>query len=174
MRNRLPKFQDIVSVYAVIATMLFAWTALLFFWYLPSWLHFMPVGEVTAVFAYVMAASFLEGLCFLLFLLVLCFVLPPELLRDDFPARGTAITLPVVGMIMIYFRITNENITKMIFSPIGLAVALVIAALFYVSTGNRKIQKMFIALSERLTVFLYIILPVHALSLLTILARNVF
>ncbi len=154
--------------------MLFLWTALLFLWYLPSWLHFQPVGEVMGVFSYVMAASFLEGLCFLLFLLVLCFILPPEWLRDDFPAHGTAITLPTIGMIMIYFRITNENIARIIFSPVGLVVALVIVALFYFSTNNQKIRKMFIALSERLTVFLYVIIPVFILSLLNILVRNIF
>ncbi|MBL0344721.1 hypothetical protein [Candidatus Villigracilis affinis] len=56
--------------------------------------------------------------------------LPPEYLRDEFAARGTALTLPIIGMIMIYFRITNENIARIIFSVTGLVISLVIVLLF--------------------------------------------
>ena len=173
MIKRLPKFQDILSVYAVIATMLFTWSALLFFWYLPSWMHFMSIGDIAAVFSYVMASSFLEGLSFLLLLLVLCFILPSEFLRENFSAQGTAIVLPVIGMIMIYFRVTNENIANIIFSKIGLVVALVIIGLFYFSTRNQRIQLAFAALADRLTVFLYILIPVSLLSLLAVVVRGI-
>lgn len=172
--HRLPKLSDVLSVYAVIATMLFTWSALLFFWYLPSWAHFMMMGQMAATFSYVVVASFLEGLSFLLFLLVLCFFLPPEYLRDEFAARGTAITLPVIGMIMIYFRITNENIARIIFSATGLVISLVIVLLFYFSANNARINSLFAALADRFTVFLYILIPIFVLSLLIIAAGNIF
>ena len=134
----------------------------------------MSIGDIAAVFSYVMASSFLEGLSFLLFLLVLCFILPSEFLREKFSAQGTAIALPVIGMIMIYFRVTNENIANIIFSKIGLAIALVIIGLFYFSTRNQRIQLAFAALADRLTVFLYILIPISLLSLLGVIVRSIF
>ena len=172
--HRLPKLNDVLSVYAVIATMLFAWSTLLFFWYLPSWMHFMLLGEIAATFSYVVIASFLEGVSFLLFLLVLCFFLPPEYLRDEFAARGTALTLPIIGMIMIYFRITNENIARIIFSVTGLVISLVVILLFYFSANNPRIKSTLAALADRFTVFLYILIPIFVLSLLSIAVRNIF
>lgn len=133
----------------------------------------MLLGEIAATFSYVVIASFLEGLSFLLFLLVLCFFLPPEYLRDEFAARGTAITLPVIGMIMIYFRITNENIARIIFSATGLVISLVIVLLFYFSANNARINSLFAALADRFTVFLYILIPIFVLSLLIIAAGNI-
>lgn len=134
----------------------------------------MLLGEIAATFSYVVIASFLEGVSFLLFLLVLCFFLPPEYLRDEFAARGTALTLPIIGMIMIYFRITNENIARIIFSVTGLVISLVVILMFYFSANNPRIKSAFAALAERFTVFLYILIPIFVLSLLGIALRNIF
>jgi hypothetical protein len=71
----------------VIASMLFAWSILLFFWYLPSWLFFMDFGDLFGVFCYVMASSFFESLAFLLVLLFLSFSLPSKFFKDEFAIR---------------------------------------------------------------------------------------
>ena len=174
MLNRFPKRQEIASVYAVIATMLFTWSVLLFLWYLPSWMHFMSVGDIAAVFCYIMSASFLEGTSFLIVLLVICFVVSPEYFLDEFIARGTAISLPAIGMMMVYFRITNENISKIIFTPIGLIVSLLVILISYFSANNRQVRQALERLAERLTVFLYVIIPVFTISIAVVVIRNLF
>jgi len=174
MLKRLPNFNDIVSVYAVIASMLFAWSLLLFFWYLPSWLHFMTLSDVIAVFSYVMASSFVESLTFLLFLLILCFLLPPNYLRNEFIARGTSITLCVIGMIMFYLHMNNANMAKILFSGNGAGLALTAVAVSLILTWVDGIRKALISLSDRLTIFLYILIPLSLFSLLIIIIRNIF
>jgi hypothetical protein len=173
MLKRLPNFNDIVSVYAVIASMLFAWSLLLFFWYLPSWLHFMTLGDVIAVFSYVMASSFIESLSFLLFLLLLCFSLPAKYLRNEFIARGTSITLCVIGLIMIYFRINNANVANILFSRTGIGLSLAAVAISLLLTKIHRVRWTLISLSDRLIIFLYILIPLSFFSLLVIIIRNI-
>ena len=174
MLKRLPNFHDVVCVYAVIASMLFTWSLLLFFWYLPSWLHFMTLGDVLAVFSYVMASSFFESLAFLLFLLFLCFSLPPNYLRNEFVARGTSITLCVIGLIMIYFRVNNAGITKILFSEVGIGLALAIIIISLLLTKIDRVRWALMELSDRLTIFLFILIPLSIFSLLVIFIRNIF
>ena len=83
MRKRFPPLLEIGPVYATIAFMLFAWTALLFFWNLPAWLNFMPLDVALAVFSYSIGASLIESLALLLLLLAICFALPSGWLRDE-------------------------------------------------------------------------------------------
>jgi hypothetical protein len=172
MLKRLPYFPDIVSVYSVIAFMLFAWSLLIFFWYLPSWLYFMSFGDLFAVFCYVMASSFFESLAFLLFLLLLSFFLPPKYLRDEFVARGTSITLCVIGLIMLNFRLNISNKFDISLPWFGVALffAAVAGSIFF--TRLRPVRQALIWLSDRLIVFLYILIPLSLLSLLVVLVRN--
>ena len=173
MLKRLPIFHDVVSVYAVIASMLFAWSLLLFLWYLPSWLHFMTLGDIIAVFSYVMASSFLESLTFLLFLLILCFLLPSNYLRNEFIARGTVITVCVIGLIMIYFRINNPIITNILFSGFGIGLILTVVVISLLLTKIHQVRRVLISFSDLLTVFFYILIPLSLFSLFVILIRNI-
>jgi len=173
MLKRLPTFPAIVSVYAVIASMLFAWSILHFFWYLPSWLFFMRVTDLIGVFCYVMVSSFIESLAFLSFLLLLCLILPSIYLKDEFVARGTSIALSAIGLLMLYFRF---NISKAFDVPIvwfGAAVILVAAVISFLATRILPMRQTLIWLSDRLTVFLYILIPLSLLSLLVIIVRNI-
>ena len=68
MSRRLPKLQDIWQVYAVIAVMFAGWTITAFLWKLSAWLLLLNLGEMLTLFAYAMAANFLESLIVLLLL----------------------------------------------------------------------------------------------------------
>lgn len=84
--KRFPAFPQVLSVYAVIAFMLFTWCILWFFWNLTSWLNFMDLGMLLATFSYAMLVSFLEGLTALALLLVFLFILPASSFKDHFVA----------------------------------------------------------------------------------------
>jgi hypothetical protein len=173
MLKRLPRLPDVVSVYAVIASMLFAWSLLLFFWYMTSWLHFMNFGDLFAVFCYVMASSFFESLAFLLFLLLINFLLPLKYFRDEFVARGTSIALCVIGLIMIQFGVHNSVVSTIFFSRNLIGLILTTVAFSFLSAKIRFVRRALIWLSDRLIVFLYIIIPLSLLSLIVIIVRNV-
>src|SRR5262245_20310317 len=108
MRRRLPKSQEILQVYAVIAVMLSGWTINAFLWKLSAWLLILNTGEILSIFSYSMVANLLESLIVLLLLLTICFLLPPPLLRDNFVVRGGILSIGLIGSLMAFVRLQME------------------------------------------------------------------
>lgn len=172
MLKRFPNFSEIVSVYAVIASMLFAWAILLFIWYLPSWLYFMGYDDLLGVFCYVIASSFVESLAFLSFLLLLSFLLPQKYFKGEFVAYGASIALCVIGLIMIRLGLYNAySISIPRFKEVLVFAPIVVSLL---SIKIRPLRRALMWFSDRLVVFLYILIPLSMLSLLVIFVRNIF
>ncbi len=173
MFKRLPSLQEFIPVYAVVASMLFAWSILQFFWYLPSWLFFMSAGDLVGVFSYVMFSSFVESLAFLLLLLSLSFILPSAWLGAEFIVRGTSIALSAIGLFMIYFRFDIFGKYGIPVIWFGVIVVLTAAIVSFLAGRFRPIKRALAWLSDRLIVFLYILIPLSVLSLLVIVVRNI-
>jgi len=172
MIKRLPPFSDVLSVYAVIASMLFAWSTLLSIWYLPSWLHFMGIGDLIGVFSYVMASSFVESLFVLFFLLLFSMIPPQKYFRDHFAVYGASAAFCVIGLLMLrlilanFFTISIPRFREiLIFAPIAISLLSVFAP---------PLRRAWLWFSDRLVVFLYILVPLSVLSLFVILVRNIF
>ena len=87
LRDRIPPVAAILSVYAVIAFMVFGWTILNFLWEFSSWIFFLTTGEILTIFAYSMVSDLLESLVILGFLLLVCLILPGHWLRNVFSTR---------------------------------------------------------------------------------------
>ncbi len=102
MKNCFPRIQDVVPVYAVISCMIYGWTFVLFFWKLPSWLHFMILSQVFGAFSYGILTNLIESLIVIGGLLGLCALLPSRYLRDTFIDRGSTITIIALGSVMLY------------------------------------------------------------------------
>jgi len=173
MLKRFPSFSSIVPVYALIASMLFAWSILQFFWYMPSWLYFMSLSDLVGVFSYVMVSSFIESLAFLFLLLFLSFTLPSAYLKDEFIVRGTSIALVVIGLFMLYFRLNIANQFRFPVSWYGILTILAAIGVAFLSAKLRPMQRALTWLSDRLIVFLYILVPLSLLSMLVIIVRNI-
>lgn len=174
MRKRLPSFNQILSAYAVIAFMLFAWALLWFFWNIPSWMKFMTPGYLLSTLSYPMLASFLESLTLLGLLLIPAMILPAAWFRDRFAARGAAVTLGLLGVIMLrdYLIIVDNLLLKP--KPIfWLTLSLSTALLLFLAAKFQWMEKTLTLLADRLTIFLYIFVPLSVISLLVILVRNI-
>jgi hypothetical protein len=172
MLKRLPPFSDILSVYAVTASMLFAWSIILFIWYLPSWLYFMSFGDLVGVFCYVMASSFIESLFCFIFLLLLSILPPQKYFRDKFAVYGTSIALCVIGIIIL--RLVLFNFFSVSFPRFWEVLILVPIIVSLLSMTIRPIGLAMMWLSDRLIVFLYILIPLSVFSVLVIIVRNIF
>lgn len=171
--NRLPVFEQILAVYAVAAFMLFSWSLLWFFWNVPSWLHFMNLGVLFATLSYAMAASFLEGLTFLGLLLIVAFLLPSAWFRDHFIARGAAVAISLLGLIMLRdYWIVSENYLLKPMATFGFAFVLLTAILLFLAVKFSWMAKALSVLADRLTIFLYLFVPLAILSILNVLLRN--
>ena len=175
MLKRFPSFNQVISVYAVIAFMLFTWTALLFAWNLPAWLKFVPPSELLAVFSYSIFSSFVESLIVLSILIAICFVLPSRWLRDEFIRRGTVIAICALSLIMLRSYLNTSGGARVVTATSLVWVVFLLAVMIsLLVTAVPVLRRAVLGLSDRLLVFLYIWLPLSAVALLVIVFRNIF
>jgi hypothetical protein len=174
MLNRLPKPQAIVQVYAVIAFMLSAWTITAFVWKLSTWMLFLNLGEIFTIFSYAMLTNLLEGLLVLLIFLVIGALLPPRFLRDDFIVRGTILSVGLIGALMaymgVYMKLGLENKVQILAGPL-----VVLALMIWLLTFSAKFHWLRAAaawLSDHLTIFLFILLPLYLILSGYVIIRN--
>ena len=171
--DRLPSLQENIRVYAVIAAFLYSWTILWLFWELPSWLNFLTVGEIVPIFAYGLATDFLESLLALAGLNLLCLLLPRRWLRETFVPRGfLLVALGLSYLMMITYWLGKEAVY-----PAGLEywslLILVLLLPFSLYAGRVPfIRNLTESVADRLTVFLYLLVPLSVISLLYVILRN--
>ncbi len=174
LKRRLPAFEQLVVVYAVIAVMIYGWTIIAFIWKLPSWLNYLTVGEMLAILSYSLFTDLLESLFILGLLTLAAMILPQVLLLDHFAIRGSIITLSLLGSGMCFFaRYVNEGTSVLTLWPPWLVVTLLALSLFLALAGKvQGVGRAIFWLADQLTVFLYILLPLSLLSAVVVLFRN--
>jgi hypothetical protein len=172
--KRLPESQSVLQVYAVIAVMLSGWTITAFLRKLPSWLLTLNMGEILTVFSYSMVTNLLESLIVLLLILAVCYLLPAHILRDDFAVRGTLLSIGLIGALMAYMRIFMRyglgNEAWLFMGPI--AVLLLTALLLAFSSRIGFLRSVVLWLSDRLVVFLFILVPLFVFLFIYVIFRN--
>ena len=175
MRKRLPNFQSILQVYAVIATLFAGWTITSFLWKLSAWLILLNLGEVLTIFSYAMTANFLESLLILSLVLAVCALLPTHLLRDQFVARGTILSTGIIASLMAFvvsqMKLGIDSGVLLLLAP--LVVLLLMVFLLCVSSQNPRLLSAALWLSDRMTVFLLILVPLFAVSSVYVVFRNI-
>jgi hypothetical protein len=158
--SRIPRWEKIASVYAVIVLMIYGWTILWFFWKLPSWLYFLTVWEILSALSFSLATNFLESLLVLSALLLACIILPRKWFYDVFVARGCALAISGLGYMML---LANQFQLKMDYPGVWLAwtpaVLAIIVLISVIVSSVPFMRKELEAMAERLTVFLFISLP---------------
>lgn len=175
MQKRLPEFQSILQVYAVIAVMFAGWTITAFLWKLSAWLLLLNLGEVFTIFSYAMTVNFLESMIILLTLLTACALLPARLFRDDFVVRGTILSLGLTGALMAFvgseMQFGIEVGLRLLIAP--LTVLSLMSFLLYRSPKSPRLRSMATWLSDRLVVFLLILIPIFAIGSVYVIVRNI-
>jgi len=175
MLKRLPKPQAILQVYAVIAFMLSAWTITAFLWKLSAWLLLLNIGEILTVFSYSMATNLLESVIVLLILLVICALLPSRFLCDDFIVRGTVLSIGLIGSLMaylgLYMQFGIDSTIKLLVGPF--VVLFLMGFLLSFSSKFHWLRSATVWISDRLIVFLFILLPVFVILSTYVIFRNI-
>jgi hypothetical protein len=178
MSQRLPNFQAIVPVYAVTAAMLAGWTITAFLWKISAWLLLLTLGEILTIFAYAMVTNFLESLIILGLLLLICILLPRHLLRDHFAVRGTILALGMIGALMafvgLHMRFGIESGASLFLGPAAVLVfTAVLLGLSARAWAMGTIQSAVLWISDRLIVFLILLMPMFLMSSLYVVYRNI-
>jgi hypothetical protein len=175
MRKRFPALQDVLQVYAVIAVMFAGWTITAFLWKLSAWLLLLNLRELFTIFSYALVANFLESLLFLSLLLIACALLPTHILRDDFVVRGSILSFGLIGSLMAFVG------SHMLFGlGSGLRLLIAPAAVLFVMvfplhrlSKYSHVRSIAMWFSDRVVVFLYILMPLFAIAAMYVIYRNV-
>ena len=173
--HKIPKLEEIAPVYAVIVMIVYPWTLTRYFWKLPSWILFASVSDLAAFFSYMVVVNLLESVLVLLVPLVLSVILPRKWFYDHFKTRSVALVLFGVGFLIYLNRNLHADspfpLTLVRWTPVA-AVAILVFT--YLADQVGFLRKILEELANRLTVFLYISIPVSAIALLVVLIRNIF
>jgi hypothetical protein len=175
--RRFPNISAILPVYAVVAVPIFGWTITSWLWKLPSWLNFLRPGEITAIFFYAILTAFVESILICSFILLLCFLLPSRMFRDQFVVRGTWFAIGLTSSILGYgvwrgmTRFTYAEVSLIAWSIVSFIIVLLLTL---ISTKVRFMTGAADWISDRLIIFLYILIPLSILSTLVVVLRNTF
>lgn len=171
--DRLPKVSEIIPVFAIIATMFYGWTMVVFLWKLPGWLFFLNIGEIAGVFAFQLVTNLIESLAVLLVLLIFSIIFPPRVLRDVFIVRAGMAALVLIGSMMLLLnRYVSAGAAFASVLFLWMIVTIILAvALAFLSSRIRFLSASISWISDRLTIFLIILMPLSALSIIYVLLR---
>ena len=175
MSKRWPASKDIISVYAVIAFLIQVWAIYVSFEQLPAWSSFLTINEILAVLAYRLTESFLECLLILGFLLVLSFLLPPRFFRDVFMIRGSAFALGLLGPMILFWKLFRGDPGTVMadYARLWMVSTILLASLaWYFSVKVISVSDFLKWISDRMIVFLYLLIPMSLVSFVTVLIRN--
>ncbi len=146
-----------------------------FLWKLSAWLLLLNLGEILTILSYALAANFLESLIVLSVLLAVCALLPAAVLRDDFVVRGAILALGLVGSLMAFVgaevQLGFDNGFKLLLAP--LAILLLTGFLLRRSATYHRLRLAAMWLTDRVVIFLFVLLPLFAIGSVYVILRNV-
>ena len=172
LRKKIPPLHEILALYATIVFLIYGWASITFFWKVPSWLYFLSLGEIAAILFYTFASSLLECTIILLIFLSASLVLPTKWLCNKFALRGSLIVYALTFWVVLFTLnslIQLPTTIDVITFGIGMLVTSVLAILL--AERFSFVQRLVITLGNRLTIFLYLWLPLGLIGILVMIFR---
>ncbi len=169
-KGRLPTRGELIPVAAVCLTAIHGWSVVATLVQLPSWSLYLNAWEMASAFAYGQLVAFVESALLLCLLVILAAALP-AFFRPEFVAQSTLLVAAII--LWTAFVHPPSSLAPRAYPfllPIAGALTAVSRPLFRLSPALHRVT---VEIAERSTVFLYIYLPIVAISLLIVLARNV-
>jgi hypothetical protein len=177
LRDRFPKFKQIVSVFAVMSMLIYGWTTYRFIQKLPSWLYYLNFQEIFSNYSYTLVFNFVECLIFVSAVLLINFILPKKIFMDMFVARSSLLALFGIGyLIYLAIAIGESKATQFPRELFGWVpyIALAILVFSIVLPLSPPVRKVLETFAENATIFLYILVPLSVVGFLVVVANNLF
>lgn len=175
LKNRLPRLAQLYPVYAIIVILVYGWTIYWSFWKLPSWMDFLPLGGIAAIYCYLLMSNFLESLLALLGVVIVSLILPPKWFREIFVSRASVLAASVLISFMVFESHFNKPAEYFHELPVYLIPIILLGGILAFLAGWIPIiRKGVEILAENAVIFLYISVPLSLLALVVVIARNLF
>ena len=178
IRKRLPEQNEFYAVLAIVVFVVFGWSMRGFLHEVPSFINYFRVGQILAIFAYMMGFALLESLLVTFGLGLLSLILPVPWFRNGFIYKSF-ITLLVGGGAMLWLENTIMSWNNR-FPPVELLLAfagvtvglwVVLLLLFHYI---KPLQKALLFIADRIGVMAYLYVPLGLLGLVVVLLRNLW
>ena len=177
-RYRFIPLKDIGSVFAACVVPIHSWATLTFLYQVTGWIVYLNVWDVIGTFAYTQAFAFLESLVVLLCVILLAVILPARVLRDRFvPLGGMLVLLNLAWAIAVQYtgiipftRYVPWHSKKFLLGAVAYLVSL--GASYVWVRRHERVQGAVSSFVERLTVLLYIYIPLSLASIVILIIRN--
>ena len=180
LATRLPSREQILPVFAVTVFIVFSWTVYRMFWYVPSWLGDFEMLEVLTISAYVLVFALFESALIFGVLLLFVIILPSKWFKVYFVSTGCTL-ITIIGFSAFMLQRKMKIVYKLEFWQLVLYPILVLTAIFiliFILSWKYKrfeiLTNLANSIAERMTVFLYIYIPLSVLSFAYLLLRSIF
>lgn len=122
-----------------------------------------------------MAFALLEGLTVTVLLVVLSVVLPSNWLKQGFAINGLVTILSFTAASIVYQKLLPDDFPALIWVLLGaLAPVVLTVTAIYFLRARPRLQKFLLNLQDRVSIMLFIYVPLGVVSLVIFLYRNLF
>lgn len=173
IRNRLPSRSEIISVFGVVVFACHSWTMLGFLNKLSSFLLYFSVGEILSIFAYMMSVALLESIAVTILLVLLSGLLPSNWLRDGFAYKGFVIVVIATAASILFQKLLPDDYPSTLMLAVSaLAPLILIVVLIGVGQSFPRLRSLLLDIQDRISIMLFIYVPIGILSLMIVVFRN--
>jgi len=172
--SRLPDRLQAARVFAIIVLMLYGWMMWWFLFRFTTWRLYLDLWELAGVLAFSLTTALLESALVFCLPAALALILPRPWFRDAFVSRGGMLAAAsLLYMMFLDDRLKHEMVFPQIpTSPWLLALPLAAIPLLVVAAGRIPwLRRAVESMADRATVFLYVFMPLSAVSLALLCVR---
>ena len=178
LRKHLPEKSEVFTVLGMVVFMVFSWSIWGFLHEIPSFLLYFRVGQILAIFAYMMGFALLESLLVMIGLGLMSLVLPVGWFKNGFVYKSF-ITVLLGAVVILSFGNTLMSLNND-FPPLesilksSLIAIVAWVVLLFLFQYVKPMQKMVLFIADRMGVMAYFYLPLGAIGMIVVLIRNIF
>jgi hypothetical protein len=174
LQRRVPPKEQIVMVFASCTFIVYTWAILHFLYKTPGWTMFLSWNEIGGILGYTVAFALVESIIVTSFMVIAAVMLPAVLFRARFVAQGTG-TLLVFAFWAAMFSYIYETTPKWHPGRMLLWTSLLATTTVIVGVLVHRLDlldRVLTTVAERLTIFLYLYLPLGLIGIVLVFARN--
>lgn len=180
LASRRPSRAEVWPVFSVFAFLVYSWALYRMFWYIPSWIEYLSLGNILVIAAYTLGFALLESGVMLGLTLLLCLAFPPRWFRQQFTAQASALAAVLGGGAFLIQRQASmiyDWTTGVIYAGMGgvlIGVVIFVLASAWLFRRFPILPRLVCAIAERMTIFALLYIPLGVLGVVVILLRNLF
>lgn len=172
-KGRIPPQRELLPVFSLGFVLVYSWSILMFFNYLPGWLMYLNGWTILGIFAYGQVFALFESLVIFLLLILLALLLPGNWLRAHFvPQASLLLLIATAGALLVHSMgdvplWPSKRLLLGLAGYLGLAVASALLLRRFPRFAGAVERA-----ARRLVILLYLYLPLVLLSGVVVLLRN--